>query len=194
MHNSMKNPFLPFILCLSIFLGCEQEDTFQPRQSEYSIEKRAEDEENCSFAEQTNQVHIVEFCGGEFAFHIALELSNQGDFHRIQARATCYKWGGDPLNYVDIAELEVEVDGNVHVWCGIPLAIRVPSDYNKNLVAGEVPFRNHCDDCGINVVTLDYHKHITITGWDDLIKANFRLKLEGCGEHVEEFRTLEIQQ
>jgi len=93
---------------------------------------------------------------------------------------------------VDFGEIEVEVNGNMHVWCHIPIDIEVPGDYNKELVNGQVPFREHCDDCGFNLVTLDYFKNITLIKPQDIVKANFRLKLSGCGAIVEKFITLQI--
>jgi hypothetical protein len=188
----MKNPFLPFILCLAIFLSCEKEKLTLPQEEIQPIENYEKAANECSFAENTNQVHVVEFCGADYFFHVSLRLSNQGDFHRVQAFARCYKVGTDPVDAIDFGEIAIEVDGNMHVWCDLPLDIQVPGDYNENLVNGQVPFWNHCDDCGINVVTLDYFKNITLITNQDLIEANFRLKLSGCGQIVERFITLTI--
>ena len=191
-HLKMKNPFLLFILCLSIFLGCEKEELTLPQEELQPVENYAKAANDCRFNDFTSGFDEVEICGTVFAFHVSLQLLNQGGFHRIQAVAKCYKQGGNPLDLINYAEIEVEIDGNLHVWCDIPLDIQVPGDYNKNLVAGQVPFRNHCDDCGLNVVTLDYIKNISVITNQDLIKANFRLKLSECGEIVEKFVSLEI--
>lgn len=188
----MKNPFLLFILCLAIFLGCEKEELTLPQEELQPIENYAKAANDCRFNDFTNRIHEVEICGAVFDFHVSLQLLNQGNVHRVQAIAKCYKQGGDPLNFVDFAEIEVEIDGSLHVWCDIPLDVQVPSDYNLNLVAGQVPFRNHCDDCGLNVVTLDYFKNVSVITNQDLIKANFRLKLSECGEIVEKIVSLEI--
>lgn len=191
-HLIMRNPYFLFLICLSIFLGCEKEELTLPQEEVQPVESYAKAANDCRFNDFTNVIHEVEICGTVFAFHVSLQLLNQDNFHRVQAVAKCYKQGGNPQNFVDYAEIEVEVNGNMHVWCGIPLDIQVPSDYNINLVGGQVPFLNHCDDCGINVVTLDYFKNVSVITNEDLIKAKFRLKLSECGEVVEKFASLEL--
>jgi hypothetical protein len=191
-HFIMKNPFFLFIICLSIFLGCEKEELTLPQDETQAVENYAKAANDCRFNDFKNVIHEVEICGTVFAFHVSLQLVNQGNFHRVQAVARCYKQGGDPVNFIDYGEIEVEVNGEMHVWCDIPLNIQVPSDYNINLVGGQVPFRNHCDDCGFNVVTLEYFKNVSVITNEDLIKANFRLKLSECGAVVEKFATLEL--
>lgn len=191
-HVIMKNPFFLFLICLSVFLSCEKEELTLPPAEILTVEWQDKAVIDCSFDEATNRVHLVEYCGTDYFFHISLALSNHGKFHRVQAYAKCYKRGGDPGNYVDFGKIEIEVAGNMHIGCGIPIDIQVPSDYNKNLVFGQVPFRSQCEDCGISVVTLDYFKPVSMIKPQDVIKANFRLKLEDCDVRVEKLFTLQI--
>ncbi len=181
-----------FCLVFLVLFSCEkQESIISPaRGAQTEVDFRAGDE--CSFNDIHIPVKIVNFCGTDFVFQASLELLNNGNFHWIRSNAKCYKLGGDPNDLVDYAELEVEVDGTMSIGCGQTYFVQEPSVYNKNLVAGEVPFKSHCNDCGSTGVKIDYFKDVSLKD-DELIKANCRLKLEGCGEVAEEFITVVLE-
>lgn len=187
----MKNSIFVFLCLTLLFSACEKENfapEILPDSPQQTVEKA---EEDCNFNDFTNLIRRVEVCGVEYDFHASLQLLNQGGIHRIQAYAKCYKRGGDPSDIIDFAKMEIIVSGDMHIWCQLPFDLAEASDYNENLVNGQVPLSSHCDDCGDTIVNLDYVKNVTLTD-NDKIKAIFLLKIEDCGEIGEAFIDLAL--
>lgn len=183
----MKNLFLFSILLLLIFSSCEKEIVT----TEDTIETQQIGQEKaggiCILGNSIAPAHFFEFCTGEYIFQGELHLVNQNNgFHDIQAIGKCHKLG-DPDNLIDIAEIAIQVSGNMHIGCEVPIDVQVPSDYNTNLVFGEVPFKKSCFDCGFLNLTISYNKDITYLFLDDVLKAHLYFKIKDCGKEYKHY-------
>ncbi len=185
----MKNLFLCSIVFVLMFSNCEKEERINLVDVESNIQTPTKANNDCVFNDFTNIARVFNYCGTDFVFQGSVYLDNVNNIHRIQAYGRCYKLGNDPSEIVDYAIIEIEVGGEMHIGCGLLFDVTVPNDYNANLVGGEVPNKAECEDCGETSVNINYKKDVTLLG-DDFVKANFRIKMDGCGGGVEEMFTV----
>lgn len=148
-------------------------------------------EGDCHFNRHENQVIIFNYCGTDYVLQGELNLTNVNGFHFVEASAKCHKLG-DPDVLVKVTEISVELEGNLSIWCKVPINVQIPNDYNTNLENGAVPYHDNCHDCGSNLVRVTYIKNVTLQEGNEILKGHFRLKMDHCGATHEEEMTIEM--
>jgi len=183
----MKNLLLFLALSLFIFSSCEKEEMTPDVETLVNSEKAAG---LCNYNDSGSAVRLFEFCTSELHVQGELRYANANGIHFIKAKAKCHKQGS-PNSMVKIREMIVSVEGDMHIGCGLPIDISVPSVYNSNLVLGQVVTEANCVNCSSTTVRIDYTKDITYLE-GDVLRGKFKFELDNCGEQHTEFFEVEL--
>ena len=163
--------------------ACQKEQLTVVETTMPEITERAPNE--CHNNMDENVVSIFEYCTGEFVMQGELRIVNVDDFHYIEGFVKCHK-RGNPDAMVEVAELSVELNGELSIHCDIPITVDVPSMFNTNLVGGAVENFKSCNNCSSQLLRITYSKEVTLVENDDILKGKFRLKMDNCGDLFEE--------
>ena len=185
----MKHILFSLALFCLLLSACQKEnpapvDASSSPLLESSITERAPLECHNNLGE--NSVRVFEYCTGDFVMQGELRLVNAGQMHYVEGYVKCHKLA-DPDAMVNVAELYVELNGNLSIGCGIPISVNVPSDYNTNLVGGAVQSSESCVNCSSQLLRITYSKEISLVeNFDDFLEGKFYLKIDHCGDVFEE--------
>lgn len=187
----MKNLLLVSSLLLFLF-ACEKEEIQTTSSSEVNNENVSFNfAPNCTLNDSKVKNNLFYFCSGEYQINGELRLINDhenGQKHQIIAYMNCHKQGS-PQDLIPISEFQLAIFGNSTVACEMPISISIPSDYNTNLINGQVLNHKICNDCPELENIITYNKEVGLNpNYNDIIIAHFFAKIEDCGEvHTEEF-------
>ncbi len=180
--------FITSLLTLTL-LSCEKEPILLDTASEPTLEKN---DNACLDDAYLDRFYHFDVCGTEYTLHVYLNMFNHQQFHYVQSVLRCYKAGGDPVaDLVDFADLEMEVNGNIHILCDVPLTVSEPNAYDTH-PNGEITNSYECNDCGYGVVTLAYSKDVTMLPGDQL-KVSGLLEVDECGLTAKQYFDLLIE-